>query len=81
MSAAKAVEAGADTPRWSERELSEKRIDRVRDGIIVIACKVKAQRGHAKPCVAYCTSTYSRAADGPWQVVQHQRTPPTVSKS
>ena len=73
-----AIEAVADTPRWSNVEISNGRISRPQEGMIVIAYSARAQREGASPYEAHCTSTYRRLAHDEWRVTQHQQTPPLV---
>lgn len=75
MSGAQAIEAVADTPRWSEVELSAGQIARPQEGLIVIVYCAKASRGD-ETYEANCTSTYRRLEHDKWRVVQHQQTPP-----
>ena len=81
MSGAQAIEAVADTPRWSNVELSEKQIARPQEGLIVVAYKAHADREGSEPYEAHCTSTYRRLAHEEWRVVQHQQTPPLALKA
>jgi hypothetical protein len=71
-----AVEAVADTPRWSEVEITVGRISRPDEGWIVVAYTAHASRPEREEYVAHCTSTYRRLAHDKWRVVQHQQTPP-----
>jgi hypothetical protein len=75
-----AVRAVEDTPRWREVELSDLRISRPQEGLIVIAYKVEASRAEdgsaGERYVAYCTSTLRRRGHEDWEVVQHQQTVP-----
>lgn len=71
-----AIRAVQDTPRWSEAEISEGRISRPQEGLIVIAYHVKARREGGSDYEANCTSTYRRLAHDEWRVVQHSQTPP-----
>ena len=75
LGGAQAIEAVADTPRWSRVELSEGRISRPQEGLIVIAYHAKASRDD-ETYEANCTSTYRRLSPEVWRVVQHQQTPP-----
>lgn len=76
MGGAEAVAAVADTPRWTQVELSARQVSRPQEGLIVIAYKAAAAREGAAPYEAHCTSTYRRLAHEEWRVVQHQQTPP-----
>ncbi len=70
-----AIEAVANTPRWSEVAFSDQHVSRPQEGLIVIAYGVAARRDGADPYDAHCTSTYQRCGHEDWQVVQHQQTP------
>ena len=74
-----AIKAVSDTPRWSEVALTERQVARPQEGLIVVAYKADAKRGE-EAYVAHCTSTYRRLSHEAWTVVQHQQTPPLVSK-
>lgn len=76
LSAEQAIEAVADTPRWSEVTFSEQQVMRPQEGLITIAYKAEAKRDAAAGYVAYCTTTMRRIAHDVWRVVQHQQTPP-----
>ena len=71
-----AIAAVSDTPRWSDVDISEGRIMRPQEGLIVIAYVADAKRDGETGYKAYCTSTYRRLAHDEWRVVQHQQTPP-----
>lgn len=75
-----AIDAVAATPRWSRIELSERQVARPQEGIIVIAYKARGEREGVPSYEAHCTSTYRRLAHEEWRVIQHQQTPPLVSK-
>ena len=79
MGGQQAVDAVANTPRWSRVELSERRVSRPQEGLIVIAYKARAEREGVSPYEAHCTTTYRRLAHEEWRVIQHQQTPPLVS--
>lgn len=72
-----AVDAVAHTPRWSKVEMSEKRVSRPQEGLIVIAYKAEASKDDER-YVAHCTTTIRRLEHEVWRVVQHQQTPPLV---
>jgi hypothetical protein len=76
MSGEQSIEAVIHTPRWSKVDLSDRRVARLEEGLIVIAYKARAEREGSAPYEAYCTSTYRRLAHEDWKVVQHQQTPP-----
>ena len=70
-----AIAAVTNTPRWSEVEFSEQRVQRPEEGLIVIAYKAKATRG-GEAYEAYCTTTMRRREHEDWLVVQHSQLPP-----
>lgn len=74
LSGAEAIDAVANTPRWSAVSFSEQRVERPQEGLIVVGYRVEAQAGGVD-YVAHCTSTYRREAHDDWRVVQHQQTP------
>jgi hypothetical protein len=76
-----AIEAVADTPRWSRVTFSEKQIMRPQEGLIAIAYKAEAEGDASAGYVAYCTTTIRRLAHEEWRVVQHQQTPSIVATS
>jgi hypothetical protein len=78
LSGTQAIEAVASTPRWIDIELSDQRISRPQEGLIVIAYRAKAGRDQ-ETYEAHCTSTYRRLEHEVWRVVQHQQTPPLVT--
>ena len=69
------AESLAGAPRWSSVGMSEAHVARPADGLLVLAYKAKGERDGAAPYTAHCTSTYRRADDGRWRLVQHQQTP------
>ena len=75
MSGKQAIEAVANTPRWSNIDISNGQISRPQEGLIVIAYNAKASRDD-EIYEANCTSTYRRLSHDEWRVVQHQQTPP-----
>ncbi len=78
MRGEEAIEAVEQTPRWSDVELADLQINRVQEGLIVIAYRADARRDGER-FVAYCTSTYQRVRENEWRVIQHQQTlPPTA---
>lgn len=84
MSGAQAIEAVADTPRWTDVEISNAQIARPQEGLIVIAYDARARRD-GETYHAFCTSTIRRLSHEEWRVVQHQQTlppkaPPTAEK-
>ena len=81
MSGQEAIEAVKATPRWSSVELSERRVSRPEEGLIVVAYRARAARDGAAPYEAHCTSTYRRLGHEEWRVVQHQQTPPAALKA
>ncbi len=81
FSGAQSIEAVSQTPRWSRVELSERKVARPQEGLIVVAYHARAEREGTAPYEAHCTSTYRRLGHEQWQVVQHQQTPPLTSSS
>lgn len=84
MGGKQAIEAVADTPRWTRVSLSNGRIARPQEGLIVIAYKADAERDSSSGQAperysAHCTSTYRWLEHEVWRVVQHQQTPPIVA--
>ncbi|MCJ2083794.1 DUF4440 domain-containing protein [Methylobacterium sp. J-090] len=75
MGGKQAIEAVAGTPRWSSIDISDGRIARPQEGLIVIAYHAKASRDD-ESYEARCTSTYRRLSHEEWRVIQHQQTPP-----
>ena len=75
QSAKDAVKA---TPRWDEVELSERRVARPQEGLIVVAYRARCRKGEEK-YEAHCTSTYRMRGHDDWLVVQHQQTPPLAA--
>ena len=78
MSGEAAIRAVSRTPRWSKAELRDLRICRPREGLIVLAYAVEAERGE-EVYHAFCTSTYLRLDHETWRVVQHQQTVPLAT--
>lgn len=78
MTGEAAIRAVAETPRWSRAELSDLQIRRPREGLIVLAYAVAAERGE-EAYHAFCTSTYIRLDHETWRVVQHQQTVPLAT--
>lgn len=69
--AASAVE---DTPRWSEVEFADQKVERPHRGLIVIAYRSKAKRD-GESYHALATSTLMQLEHEEWVVVQHSQTP------
>jgi hypothetical protein len=69
-----ATKAVQDTPKWDTVQFAEQQVSRPQEGLIIIAYRVKAQRGE-QHYHALCTSTLRRLAHEEWDVVQHQQTP------
>lgn len=75
LEGAEAADAMAQTPRWSEVQLDQRRLGKPRKGTIVLAYQATARRDGAADYRAHCTTTWRRFAKGDWRVVQHQQTP------
>ena len=80
LEGSEAIDAVADTPRWSQVEISDGHIVRPQEGLIVVAYQAEASREGQQPYTAHCTTTYRRLAHDEWRVVQHQQTPPLVKQ-
>lgn len=80
MTGAQAIEAVSKTPRWTKVDLTDRRVSRPHEGLIVVAYQAHAARDGTLPYQAYCTSTYLRLGHENWRVVQHQQTVPLVAK-
>ena len=78
LSGQAAIQAVIDTPRWDTVELTERRVSRPQEGLIVVGYRAEAKGAGAQPYTAYCTSTYRRLEQDHWVVVQHQQTPPLI---
>lgn len=76
-----AISAVSNTPRWTNVTLSEKRVSRPQEGLIVIAYKAEAEKSGGEDYVAHCTSTIRRLEHDVWRVIQHQQTPPLVTQA
>ena len=81
MGGAQAIEAVANTPRWSNVTLSESKVARPQDGLIVIAYKADASKEDGEAYTAHCTSVLRKLEHEKWRVVQHQQTPPLVAQA
>ena len=79
MSGSQAIEAVAETPRWSSVSFSQRQIARPQEGLIVVAYKAAAEKDGSKGYEAWCTSTYRRLEHDEWRVVQHQQLPPIAA--
>jgi hypothetical protein len=77
---AEAVAHVADTPRWERVALTDRKVSRPQEGLIVIAYTAGASAEGRTAYEAHCTTTYRRLAHDDWKVVQHQQTPPLASK-
>lgn len=79
FSGEKAIEAVANTPRWTTVTFSEQQVMRPQEGLIVIAYKAEANRDGSSGYTAYCTTTMRWLAHDVWRVVQHQQTVPLAA--
>ena len=73
-----AIEAVADTPRWSAVAFTERKVQRPEEGLIVIAYRAEASR-KGEAYVAYATTTLRRRGHEDWVVVQHAQVVPPVA--
>ncbi len=76
-----AVDAVSDTPRWSKVTMSEQRVSRPQEGLIVIAYKAEASKEDGQSYQAHCTTTMRRIEHEVWRVIQHQQTPPILAQA
>lgn len=70
-----AIGAVVDTPVWDRADLSERRVSRPQEGLIVIGYRVRAERDGGTGYEAHCTSVIRRLEHEVWRVIQHQQTP------
>ncbi|ASY63639.1 hypothetical protein SJ05684_c21980 [Sinorhizobium sojae CCBAU 05684] len=54
--------------------MTERRIARPAEAIIVLAYRAHSRRDAEAPYAAHCTSTYAKIGDD-WRMVQHQQAP------
>ncbi len=77
MSGREAIEAVADTPRWTSAELSRRSLSRLADDLVAISYRAHARR-EDEGYTAWCSSTYWKGDRG-WRVIQHSQTVPPVA--
>lgn len=73
MTGKQAIEAVANTPRWSSVDLSERAVMRPEEGLIVIGYRAEASKEDGEAYKAWCSSTLRRQAHDEWRVVQHSQ--------
>lgn len=73
-----AKDAVKATPKWDEVELSERRVTRPQEGLIVVAYLARCRKGDER-YEAHCSSTLRMRGHDDWLVVQHQQTPPLTA--
>ncbi|KQM68246.1 hypothetical protein [Sphingomonas sp. Leaf20] len=73
-----AKDAVKATPDWDTVELSDRRVSRPQEGLIVVAYTARCTSGDEK-YEAHCTSTLRMRGHDDWLVVQHQQTPPLTA--
>ncbi|QCB43929.1 DUF4440 domain-containing protein [Sphingomonas sp. PAMC26645] len=73
-----AKDAVKATPDWDTVELSDRRVSRPQEGLIVVAYTARCASGDEK-YEALCTSTLRMRGNDDWLVVQHQQTPPLTA--
>ena len=73
-----AKDAVKATPDWDSVELSDRRVSRPQEGLIVVAYTARCTSGDEK-YEAHCTSTLRMRGRDDWLVVQHQQTPPQTA--
>ncbi len=81
LTGTQAIEAVANTRRWSKVQFSEQQIMRPQEGLIAIAYKAEASRDDSTGYTAYCTTTMRRLEHEEWRVVQHQQTPALIASA
>ncbi|MEO0673120.1 MAG: nuclear transport factor 2 family protein [Pseudomonadota bacterium] len=75
LTGTEAIEAVAETPRWSDVSLQDLRISRPEEGLIVLAYTAVTERDSGGGAFrARCSSTYRRLEPDTWRVVQHHQT-------
>lgn len=80
MTGEQAIEAVANTPRWTNVDLSERSVMRPEEGLIVIGYHAEASNDDGEAYKAWCSSTLRRLSHDEWRVVQHsQSLAPTAS--
>ena len=73
-----AADAVSDTPRWAKVTLTDRKVARPQEGLVVVAYMAKAERDGQQAYEAHCTTVYRRLEHDKWRVVQHQQTPPLL---
>ena len=76
-----AAEAVSSTPRWTSVTLTDRKVARPQEGLIVIAYLARAEREGEQAYEAHCTTVYRRLDHDSWRVIQHQQTPPLAQAS
>lgn len=76
-----AIAAVSATPIWDRADLTERRVSRPQEGLIVIAYRVRADKEGSNSYEAHCTSVIRRLEHEVWRVVQHQQTPPLAASA
>jgi hypothetical protein len=70
-----AIAAVAATPIWDRADLTDRRVSRPQEGLIVVAYHVHAEKDGTAGYQAHCTSVIRRIEHEVWRVVQHQQLP------
>ena len=70
-----AIKAVSSTPVWDRADLTERRVSRPQEGLIVVAYHVHAEKEGAAGYQAHCTSVIRKLEHEVWRVVQHQQLP------
>jgi hypothetical protein len=71
--AAEIVDSIKGAARWSSVEMTDRKLARPGDTLLVLGYRATGYRDSAEPYLAFCTSTYRREGDV-WKLVQHQQT-------
>jgi hypothetical protein len=75
------IDTVSQTPRWDSISLTDRRVSRPQEGLIVIAYWARAERPGEQTYEAHCTTVYRRIHHDRWHVIQHQQTPPLAGSS
>lgn len=63
----------AEAPRWSRVKITDRRLVRANDSMILVAYRAEASRDK-HGYIALCASSYADV-EGEWKIVHHQQTP------
>ncbi|MFZ5781819.1 MAG: hypothetical protein ACOY4R_16630 [Pseudomonadota bacterium] len=74
MAGAEILESLKGAPRWLSVEMTDRRLGRFSDDLVVLGYRATGWRAEGAPYRALCTSAY-RGSGRRWLLVQHQQTP------